>query len=317
MVRNIGTIRHLIDRNYGREELSRLCAIKGTDYERLPGVTKRQKVNSLVTRYARDGQLVDLIKELGQQQPQLAGPPLPRTQELNGSAPDGKNGTGELRSALHLYLDDIKKKLIEADLHEKPGGHVALHQASALVRDAFSHLDLNRKRSLVEFLHENSLISRRKPLLSMRGANLSNVDLSWCNLDNAYLRYVNLSGVDLSLANLGGTDLSGSTLRGAQLKTYMIGAEMVKADLREADLSGAQLANASLAGANLRFAKLNGVDLRGANLTGVDLSFASLQEADLSESNLSFAILGQVNMSGAILKGAVLDNVDFRGTGPT
>ena len=310
----IGNLRRLITHNYDREDIGRLCTTMGTEFERLPGETKLQKVNSLLTRCAQDNQLAELVRELGKHRPQVAWPPLPASQQVNGKSLNPENGKGELKSALQRYLDGVKQKLLDANLHRKPAGDALLHRASVLVRDSFSHLDPARRRSLIEFLHKQSLIERSSPLLALDGVDLSNTDLSWITLNNTVLRYVNLNRADLSLANLGGADLSGSTLRGALLKAYMVGAELIKSDLREAELSGAQLARASLAGANLRFANLRGADLRGANLTGADLRYANFQEADLSGANFSFTSLSQVNLRGAIMKGAIFLHSDYRDT---
>jgi uncharacterized protein YjbI with pentapeptide repeats len=310
--RQIGDLQRLIAHNYDRQDMGRLCTTMGAEFERLPGETKLQKVNSLLTQCVQNGQLAGLVKELGEYRPQVAWPPIPASQLINRNSINSENEKGELKSALQKYLDDIKQKLLDARLHEKSAGDEALVQASALVRDCFSRLDLARRRSLLEFLHENSFIERSSPLLALNDADLSNTDLSWITLNNTVLRYVNLSGADLSLANLGGVDLSGSILRGARLKAYLVGAKLIKSDLREADLSGAHLAHASLAGANLRFANLQRADLRGANLTGADLRYANFQEANLSGVNFSFTTLSQVNLREAVMKGAIFHQTDFR-----
>ena len=309
---HIGTLRHLIAQNCDQEDIGRLCTVMGTDFARLPGETKLQKVNTLLTRFAKNGQLAELVKEFREDQPQVAWPLLPTLQQFNEKSPNPLNGKSELRSALQNHLESIKEKLQQVDLHGKPAGDEALHQAAALVRDGFTRLDAARKRNLLEFLYEKSYIDRSKPLLALDRANLSDTDLSWITLNGVFLRYINLNGADLSLANLGGADLSGSTLRGVRLRAYLVGAELVKSDLREADLTAAQMANASLAGANLRVANLHGADLRGANLTGADLRYANLQEADLSGANLTFATLDHVNLKGAKLEGTIFDHTDYQ-----
>ena len=92
---------------------------------------------------------------------------------------------------------------------------------------------------------------------NLRGADLSNANLSYANLRGADLRGANLSGADLSGANLRYADLRGANLRYANLRG---------ANLSGADLSGANLRYADLRGANLSGADLSGADLRGANL---------------------------------------------------
>jgi hypothetical protein len=99
---------------------------------------------------------------------------------------------------------------------------------------------------------------------------------------------INLRGADLSDA-----DLSGAYLRGA----YLRDADLSGAYLRDADLSGAYLR-----GAYLRDADLSGAYLRGADLRGADLSDANLRGADLSGAGLSGADLSKANLSGTILE---------------
>ena len=102
--------------------------------------------------------------------------------------------------------------------------------------------------------------------------NLRGADLSDANLSDANLRGADLSGTGLSDANLSGANLRGADLSDADLRD---------ANLRGADLSGADLRGADLSGADLRGADLSGADLRGADLRGADLRGADLRDADL------------------------------------
>jgi len=73
------------------------------------------------------------------------------------------------------------------------------------------------------------------------------------------------------VANLRGADLSDANLSGANLS----GADLSDANLRDADLSGANLSGADLSDANLRVANLRGADLSVANLSGANLRGAN------------------------------------------
>jgi len=84
-------------------------------------------------------------------------------------------------------------------------------------------------------------------------------------------------------ADLRGADLSDANLSGANLR----GANLRDADLSGANLSGANLRDADLSDADLRDADLRGADLSGANLRDADLSGANLRDADLSDAELS------------------------------
>jgi uncharacterized protein YjbI with pentapeptide repeats len=104
----------------------------------------------------------------------------------------------------------------------------------------------------------------------------------WARKNGAVLRGADLSDADLSGAVLRGADLSDADLSGAVLR----GADLSDADLSDADLSGAVLSGAVLRGADLSGAVLSGADLRGADLRGADLSDADLRGADLSDADL-------------------------------
>lgn len=106
-----------------------------------------------------------------------------------------------------------------------------------------------------------------------------------------------LRGEDLSEINLAGCDLSRSILAGAILDE----ACLLRADLREADLSRASLVGADLDGANLTEAIL-----RGADLTTAELSRANLQSADLRGADLNEASLIEANLQGATVTDAQL-----------
>jgi len=310
--RNIGTLRQLIASNYGREDIGRLCAILGTDFERLPGETKLQKVNSLLTTYAQNGQLLSLVEEFSKDRPDASWISIPISKKESVKLPKPKNGTKPSTVDQPNQLEIIKQDLNESELNKYLSDKATRDYMSGMVVDGFNCLDTIGKRYLIEFLYEESYIDRRNPILALDDADLSQTDLSWLVLNGAHLRYINFNRSDFTLANMSGADLSGSKLRGARLKAFLVRAEMVKVDLREADLTGAQLAYANLAGSNLRFANLTGVDLRGANLTGADLTFTNFAEADLSEANLTLATLQLSNLRGAIISGAIFDHADIK-----
>ena len=90
----------------------------------------------------------------------------------------------------------------------------------------------------------------------------------------------NLRGANLSEANLTRADLTGADLRWANLtRADLTGADLTRADLSGANLRWANLTGANLTGANLRWANLNGANLTGANLTRADLTGANLTGA--------------------------------------
>jgi uncharacterized protein YjbI with pentapeptide repeats len=148
-------------------------------------------------------------------------------------------------------------------------------------------------------LSEANLTNANLSGVSLRRANLSGVDLSGVLLLDADMSYANLSGCHLTHAKLGGADLSYVNLSGAKL----VGADLSCVKLLSAQLSGADLSHARLGNANLFDAKLSGADLSGAMLLGADLSSADLTSADLTDANLSRTALVETDFTNATLTG--------------
>jgi uncharacterized protein YjbI with pentapeptide repeats len=126
----------------------------------------------------------------------------------------------------------------------------------------------------------------------LRGANLSEANLSGAILDET-----NLAGANLWGANLSRADLEVAILSGANL----VGANLSRANLLRAHLLGANLWRANLSRANLIMANLAGADLKDANLAGANLWRANLSRAILIRGNLSGADLKDANLAGANL----------------
>jgi uncharacterized protein YjbI with pentapeptide repeats len=216
-------------------------------------------------------------------------------------------------AALQAYLDQMSQLMLEGDLLDSKQDSEVRTLARARTLTVLTRLDSRRKGSVVQFLHEASLIKKEGPVVSLsavrlRGADLSHLDLLEANLSGANLNWADLSGTDLSGANLtGGAHLNDAILSGADLSdVHLSDAHLNDADIGDgtilfnADLSGADLSGANLTGgAHLNDAILSGADLSGANLSGADLSGADLRETYLVETNLS-----DTDLSGANLRDA-------------
>jgi hypothetical protein len=146
----------------------------------------------------------------------------------------------------------------------------------------------------------------------LRGANLTEA-----NLSGAYLRQANLSEADLHRVVLAGADLSEAILTSADLsRANLAGSYLLKASLQGAHLLRANLQDAYLLRTNLSEANLRGADLQRADLSGAYLNHTSLGEADLTDAYLLESHLIQTTLDGAILTGCCIYNwhpesVDF------
>jgi len=163
----------------------------------------------------------------------------------------------------------------------------------------------------VDWSNENQ---RRREGLDLRGAHLSQVDLSRLPLarlcgglllsewSTATKEQIEAAAIHLDGANLRETHVEGGIL---------IGASMRNADLRQAYLNDAVLRNAHLEEVDFRWAYLDKALLMEAhmercNLTGAHLEHARLLEVHLEGADLTVAFLRDARCDGAHLEGAFL-----------
>jgi uncharacterized protein YjbI with pentapeptide repeats len=285
------------------------------------------------------GLLFTMLQDARQQQ--IEAERAEQAQKIENQRAEAERELAEQRAqdeALQAYLSQMGSLLLEKDLRGSDKGSEVRTLARARTLTVLGRLDPSRKIALMQFLVEADLVQRvdgRDPIISLRGADLSNANLqfaimpgallSYANLNDAYLRFADLRYANLRYANLndaylGGADLSDANLNRANLR----GANLISANLRNADLSltdpsnanlhFANLRDADLISANLYHADLSDADLRGANLYHADLRGANLRNADLSDAkNLSDAKMEPADVRGmtqqaAILKGATMPN---------
>ena len=92
--------------------------------------------------------------------------------------------------ALQAYLDQMSGLLLESDLRASEEDSEVRTLARARTLTVLSRLDPSRKTALMQFLAEAGLVQRvdgREPIISLRGADLSDADLSHARLRNATL----------------------------------------------------------------------------------------------------------------------------------
>jgi uncharacterized protein YjbI with pentapeptide repeats len=180
--------------------------------------------------------------------------------------------------ALQAYVDQMSTLLIAKDLRSatednatedtKEAQTVARARTVAVLGSLGPDLGQgpNRKRTIIKFLHEASLIDKDNPVIRLEEANLGGADLNYAILPDARLPFVFLNGANLERANLQDADLGGATLT-------------------DANLSNTNLNNANLTFANLSSANLDRVDRIGARFfepPGAPISAKALRERILS-----------------------------------
>jgi hypothetical protein len=192
------------------------------------------------------------------------------------------------QEALQQYNNEMRSLLLEEDLLDSQVGDAVRGLARARTLGVLDNLDPDRKRIVVLFLRETSLLSSYDDTI---------VDLSGADLTDAYLREARLVNTSLGVQGESltphdeRTDLSGADLSGA----ILLGANLKGAILEGADLSGALVGSTD---PNLPWHPKN-ADLEGVVLSDADLSGAELVALDLAETDLSGADLSGANLSEA------------------
>jgi hypothetical protein len=95
---------------------------------------------------------------------------------------------------LQAYLDGMSQLLTDKErpLHRAQQGDNLSTVARARTLTVLTRLDSARKGSVVRFLHESGLIAKDRPILNVRGSDLSEANLSEANLSGADLSYAYL-----------------------------------------------------------------------------------------------------------------------------
>lgn len=165
---------------------------------------------------------------------------------------------------LQAYLDRMSELLLKEKLRSSEVDAEVRNVARVRTITVLNQLDARRIGYVFAFLREAKLISApyNDNVVSLKDADLHEVNWSHSDLVNANLSQVDLSGAYFNEANLSGAYLFLADLSGAYLR---------KARLVHTDLSSAILIGTDLSGAMLREADLGGADLRGADLSSANL----------------------------------------------
>jgi|SRR5215217_285723 len=118
---------------------------------------------------------------------------------------------------LRAYIDEMGNLLSNEGILESKEGDPVRALAQARTLTMLSRLGDARKGSVVQFLSDTNLIQSSSPVISLRGVDLSRVQLRQRTLEDADLSGANLGFVELSGASLGYADLSDANLSGAYL----------------------------------------------------------------------------------------------------
>jgi hypothetical protein len=208
---------------------------------------------------------------------------------------DNQRGT-----TLQEYINAMSELLLHEKLRESQPEDEVRKIARVRTLTTLPLLDIYRKRSVIQFLHESGLIEEGKSIIDLSGADFTKADLSALDLTNANISGTSLIGANLIGAHLAGANLSEATLLGANLTA----ADLTGANLKNAsistnffDVGNTSLYEANLTNANLTDARLSGANLRYANLIGADLSGADLRESKVTQEQLDKA----KSLKGAIM----------------
>ena len=109
-------------------------------------------------------------------------------------------------AALQAYIDKMSELLLEKRLRGSAEDDEVRKIARVRTLRVLPRLDKERKRSVLQFLHESGLIEKGKRIIDLSGADLSGANLSGADLGSA--RGADLGAANLSVANLGAARIS-------------------------------------------------------------------------------------------------------------
>jgi len=139
-------------------------------------------------------------------------------------------------TALQAYIDKMSELLLAKELRKsKPKADVR-EVARVRTLRVLPRLDGERKRNVIQFLHESGLINTDDPddpiidlhEADLREASLDDVELEGANLSGAKLMKANLKGARLEGARLEGARLEGVRLKGARLEGVILDEAILK-----------------------------------------------------------------------------------------
>lgn len=190
---------------------------------------------------------------------------------------------------LQSYLDRMTDLLLKNKLRTTDDLEVRA-VATARTVTVLHRLDSRRRTNLLTFLRQAKLIGGDS-IGVLRGADLSEADLSDTTLNDADLRHAymfrtNLSDSVFYKALLANANMYEANFTGA----YLIETDLTNAFLRRAILTGADLSGCNLMNAALKDANLSNTNLKGADLRSADLSGANLHGSNLDKTILAKAI---------------------------
>jgi uncharacterized protein YjbI with pentapeptide repeats len=221
-------------------------------------------------------------------------------------------GDQQKENALQTYLDRMSELLLNNNLRKSQPGDEVRNVARARTITVLPQLDGVRKGELVHFLREAGLIDSKNTIVSLDGADLTDIVLPFTtDSSGTNLSDINLSGANLFRAELGYANLNGANLNGILLfETDLKNATLIHANLSSAHIDSATLTNANLTGATLTDATLTNAnlskaDLRGANLNGALLCFIKLSNDKMHMMHITYIAIA--NLSGSNLRDADLN----------
>jgi len=118
--------------------------------------------------------------------------------------------------AIQTYLDAMRDLLLDEGLKASEPGSSVRAVANAQTLATLRRLDGVRKRVVLQFLYESSLIQKDRPIVHLSTAPLEGIDLR-----RVTMRNVNLSGAQLSEADLQDADLQDANVTDEQLADAM------------------------------------------------------------------------------------------------
>jgi uncharacterized protein YjbI with pentapeptide repeats len=236
---------------------------------------------------------------------------------------------------LQDYLDQMTQLILHENLNNSQPVDQVRVVARARTLTALKSLNGDRKRILITFLYEAHLIQHDKKdvIISLKGADLTNTDLSNINLSWSDLRGINflgcnLTNVDLSHCDLTKVDFTGVILNKSRFdrarlvhtnftKSFLEETSFFLIDIRYCNFKNCTANDARFHGDDTRrvrghdavqgritYSNFSNATMKNAQFVNMFLHDVSFRDANLEITSFNVCTLNNVNFQDAFMDGA-------------
>jgi uncharacterized protein YjbI with pentapeptide repeats len=220
-------------------------------------------------------------------------------------------------TALELYFDKSSELLLTLDLKKQKIISKILRARTLLLLTLINGV---RKKQVLRFLLESSLIELKKPKLNLIGADFSELIFDYGILDDAELKGVIFYKAKFIKLDISNSDISHSNFVSSSFEysqfNLMKGqySNFSKAYMFSMNFRKCNMVKSTFENAILRRAVFNEGKFNRAKFTFADLSRAKIFDSDLSDANFEYSKLQRAEFFKVNFEGSDFSGADFKGS---